>query len=129
MRDKRGEEPWQLVWRKIHDCFGVDTRSLAFYRSEHRLHDLPLTRGRFLLGMVAIMDAIDRIPDLRAHYSDEGYVPRNLVLSKMSLPAYVSIHMANGTWQFALILFFVQVLLAPPLLLGLSRRRYSSRCF
>lgn len=59
--------------------------------------------------MVTIMDAIDRIPDLRAHYSDEGYVPRNLVLSKMSLPGYVSIHMANGTWQFAFILFAVQV--------------------
>ena len=73
--------------------------------------------------MVTIMDAIDRIPDLRAHYSDEGYVPRNLVLSKMSLPAYVSVHMANGTPHYALLLFAVQVRLQP---CGLQsyRRRY-----
>lgn len=68
-----------------------------------------LITWRFLLAMIAIMDAIDRIPDLRAHYSDEGYVPRHLVLSKMSLPAYVSLHMANGSYQFAFLLFVVQV--------------------
>ncbi len=75
-----------LSWLPLADFFHLDTRSLALFR--------------VFLGLLLLCDYTDRLPDLHAHYSDEGIVPRT------SLPVSVplSVHVLSGSvwWQGAL---------------------------
>jgi hypothetical protein len=55
------ERPAPLIpWR---DILALDVRSLALLRIG--------------LGIILVFDWIDRLPDLRAHYSDDGVLPRH----------------------------------------------------
>jgi hypothetical protein len=44
---------------------------------------------RVALGIVIMADVLDRVSDLRAHYSDEGYVPRVLTIKHFWITGYV----------------------------------------
>ena len=90
-------------WGPRH-LFGIDLRSLAFLRIGYAL---------IILG-----DVITRAGDLVAHYTDDGVLPRRVFHELFQLPGWVSLHLANGTWQFIAFLFLVQGLLAIALLLG-----------
>lgn len=43
---------------------------------------------RVVLAAIVVLDLCNRIPDLRAHYTDEGYFPRKLMLSSWQMPGY-----------------------------------------
>lgn len=90
-------------WGPRH-LFGIDLRSLAFLRIAYAL---------IILG-----DVITRGRDLVAHYTDFGVLPRHAFHEIFSSPGWISIHLANGTWQFIAVLFLVQALLAVALLVG-----------
>ncbi len=55
-----------MTGRAPHEVvFGLDTRSLSLFRVG--------------LGLLVVVDALDRLRDLTAHYSDAGALPRDLV--------------------------------------------------
>ena len=75
-----------------------------------------------VLSSIIVLDLFNRIPDLRAHYTDEGYFPRKLMLSSWQMPGYFrcssaphdgtdhrSIHLMNGSEFFQLLLFLLNV--------------------
>src|SRR5258708_4677640 len=74
-------------WLPLADFFHLDTRSLALFRIG--------------LALLLIYDYVDRLPDVRAHYSDWGAVPRS------SLPndVPISIHVLHGSaWWSGLLM-------------------------
>jgi hypothetical protein len=95
-------EPW---WRrKFGELFGLDVRSLAVFRVG--------------LGLLLLVDLIDRCRDLDAHYTDEGVLPRSL----MEHPWPLSLHcLGGGAWLQA-ILFGVAACFAVALVVGWRTR-------
>lgn len=93
---------------KVKELFGIDTRSLALLRIG--------------LALVLLTDLLIRIQDLSAHYSDEGLLPRNVVIGHFLDEWHLSLHLINGTWQAQLVLFILQILFAISLLLGFRTR-------
>jgi hypothetical protein len=79
----------------------LDVRSLALFR--------------ILLAMLLLLDWGDRIPDLEAHYSDAGVVPREIL--KNSMYAF-SIHLFSGEVWCQAVLVGVGMLFAFGLLVG-----------
>lgn len=86
----------------------VDLRSLALLR---------ICYGIFLL-----MDLAIRAVDLVAFYTDYGACPRAAVLELGWQRAYISLHMANGSWPFQALLFAVAAVAAVALTLGYRTR-------
>lgn len=108
----------------LYDVFTVDTRSLAVYRYAYCccMEKTEMRGLRVVLAAIVVLDLCNRIPDLRAHYTDEGYFPRKLMLSSWQMPGYfryalvaraaltgASIHFMNGSEFFQLILFLANV--------------------
>eukprot|EP01116_Phalansterium_solitarium_P014227 TRINITY_DN3179_c0_g1_i2.p1 TRINITY_DN3179_c0_g1~~TRINITY_DN3179_c0_g1_i2.p1 ORF type:complete len:710 (-),score=133.54 TRINITY_DN3179_c0_g1_i2:62-1990(-) len=55
--------------------------------------------------MVQIYDLWQRSSDLRAHYTDDGPVPRYLVLDQLYDPYWMSVYMLNGSLWFIVVMF------------------------
>jgi hypothetical protein len=89
--------PWS---RLAAVFFGLDPRSLALFRVG--------------LAVLLLADLAGRWPDLEAHYSDAGVLPRAIT------PAYVPfpIHFLGGSAAFEGVLFALAALLAVALLVG-----------
>jgi hypothetical protein len=66
----------------FRDWFALDTRSLALLR--------------VALGVLLLLDWIDRLPDLRTHYSDEGIIPREILTGVLP----ISVHLFHGSAWF-----------------------------
>ncbi len=62
-------------------AFGLDVRTLALFR--------------VAIGMMVIGDLWDRSSDLVAHYTDEGVMPRSLVLSHFWNKYYVVVSISD----------------------------------
>ena len=86
----------------IREFFALDVRSLALMRLG--------------LAVVLLLDWIDRLPDLRAHYSDEGIVPLQFLEGPRVLP--ISIHLFNGSVWFQAALAGLALVFALLLLVG-----------
>ena len=84
------------ITKKIEEMFGADLRSLALLRMG--------------LAVVVIFDIIFRLPDLRAFYSDEGIMPRNLHIELYG-SSYISAYLLNGLPSVVGILFLITVFL------------------
>ena len=82
---------------KIDEIFGADLRSLALLRMG--------------LAIVVILDIIFRLPDLRAFYSDEGIMPRNLHIELYG-SSYISAYLLNGLSAVVGMLFITTVFFA-----------------
>lgn len=93
---------------KLQELFGIDIRSLALFRIG--------------LALVLLGDLIVRLQDLKAHYSDEGVLPRSILIDFFLDPWSISLHVVNGNWQFQLVLFILQILFAIALLIGYQTR-------
>lgn len=87
---------------------GLDYRSLAFYR--------------FFMGLIVMSDVLYRLPDLTNFYTDVGIVPRSTFVSEMSMPWSFSLHLANGSFGFALFMFALQFLFGLMLMVGFKSR-------
>lgn len=87
---------------------GLDYRSMALYRA--------------LMGMIVMADVVYRLPDLTNFYTDLGLVPRATFVGEMSMPWSFSLHLANGSLSYQLILFGLHFLFGLMLLFGYKTR-------
>jgi MFS family permease len=102
------------LWRRIASLFAIDLRTLALFRA--------------LLGTVLCVDALQRMHDVRAFYSDAGVMPRDWLV-RFNGPWRVSLYLANGTTTFAVALLALQALAAAMLALGWRTRWAVVACF
>ena len=93
---------------KIKNIFALDLRSLALFRIG--------------LALVIIADLLIRFGDIKAHYSDAGILPRNVLINDLLKPWYWSIHLLSGQTFVQQIVFCIALLLAILLLIGYRTR-------
>ncbi len=84
--------------------FGLDLRSLALFRIG--------------LALIIIVDLIQRFPDLKAHYTDFGILPRGPLIEQFLNPWLWSLHLFSGNVLFQGLLFTVAFICAIALLVG-----------
>ena len=92
----------------MYDMFGVDLRSLACMRVG--------------IGLILIADLINRVPNLVAHYSDQGVLPRWALLEQFANPHNLSLHLISGQPWVQGVLFAVAGVFAVCLTLGYRTR-------
>lgn len=68
---------------RLRELFGVDLRSLALFR--------------ICVGLIVLFDVASRLPDVAAFYADTGVLPRLSLLSRISNPWVMSLHLMSGT--------------------------------
>jgi predicted DCC family thiol-disulfide oxidoreductase YuxK/uncharacterized membrane protein YphA (DoxX/SURF4 family) len=86
----------------------LDYRSLAMYR--------------FFMGLIVMADVLYRLPDLTNFYTDIGLVPRSLFTSEMAMPWSFSLHLANGSFGFAALMFGIHLIFGIMLVFGYKTR-------
>lgn len=92
----------------LKNSLSFDYRSLALYR--------------FFIGWIVVADVLSRVPDLENFYTDLGLVPRSLFVSEMTMPWSFSLHLANGTFEFIVLMFSLHLILGLMLVVGLKTR-------
>jgi predicted DCC family thiol-disulfide oxidoreductase YuxK/uncharacterized membrane protein YphA (DoxX/SURF4 family) len=97
-----------LFLKHLKKSFSFDLRSLAFYR--------------FFLGLIVLADVIYRLEDLTNFYTDVGLVPRSIFITEMAMPWSFSLHLANGSYWFAVLMFTLHLILGLMLLFGYKTR-------
>eukprot|EP01116_Phalansterium_solitarium_P020814 TRINITY_DN6259_c0_g1_i1.p1 TRINITY_DN6259_c0_g1~~TRINITY_DN6259_c0_g1_i1.p1 ORF type:complete len:194 (-),score=42.09 TRINITY_DN6259_c0_g1_i1:551-1084(-) len=93
-----------FLWNKTRELFGFDKRSIALFR--------------VVLALAAIFDLADRARDLHVHYTDEGIMPRSLVLSDFWNYDWISVYMVSGTVWVTVMLFGINTIINVFLLIG-----------
>jgi len=83
--------------------FGLDLRSLALFR--------------MALGVLVLMDLAGRVPGMRAHYTDEGVLPRSLLVSSVSQWRW-SLMKLDGSYGFQVVVFIGAALACIGLIAG-----------
>ncbi len=99
---------WKVFKYKINELAGIDIRSLAALR--------------IAIGILVILDLILRSRDLEAFYTDNGILPRALLISKYISQWNISIHLINGNVYFQQILFITEGIFAVCFLIGFKTR-------
>jgi hypothetical protein len=89
-----------LGFLPVREFFALDVRSLALFRIG--------------LAVMVLVDWIDRLPDLRAHYSDAGIVPRDVVTGVLP----ISVHFFHGSVWFQAVLLGLALVFGLMLLVG-----------
>lgn len=107
---KRGKDALVLRWgrAKVVELFGADLRSLAAFR--------------MVLALVVLADLAGRAPDLYAHYTDRGVLPRTILLQQVLNSGQISLNLMSGTLYFQALLFGVTALAALAMLVGYRTR-------
>ena len=78
---------------------------------------------RILLGFCIVIDLVVRASDLRAHYTDEGVLPRGALLGDLLHSRwYYSFHYISGEPIFQGLLFLLAGVVAVGLILGFRTR-------
>ncbi|EAL71619.1 hypothetical protein DDB_G0271510 [Dictyostelium discoideum AX4] len=93
---------------KFQTMFGVDKRALAAFR--------------VCIGLIGMYDIIERWPDIKAHYSDEGILPRSTVSEVFWNKSWFSFHMMIGSIEGIQILFLINILVCFLLTIGYRSR-------
>lgn len=95
----------------LKQIFTVDLRALALLR----------------IGMASLilLDLSIRFTDIKAHYSDEGVLPLNVMLQHNWSPWNLSIHNISVMWQVQAVLFLVAAFFGACLLIGWKTRLVS----
>jgi len=93
------------VFRRL---FGLDLRSLAAFR--------------IALGALVLVDLFLRAHDLRAHYTDTGWLPREALADVPARAWHSSLHELGGSWEWAAALFLLHAALGLALLVGYRTR-------
>ena len=91
------------IKHRIKTIFSADVRSLAFFRIG--------------LGVILILDLINRARDLTAHYTDYGVFPRDILNSHYT-KYFISVYELSGEFWFVLLFFIISFIFATMLLLG-----------
>lgn len=96
------------ILRYLQMTLGFDYRSMALYRA--------------FMGMIVMADVVYRLPDLTNFYTDLGLVPRATFLSEMAMPWSFSLHLANGSFAFAVFMFTLHFIFGLMILTGYKTR-------
>lgn len=107
-----GDVPTAPSWRArvtgiATRMFGADLRSLAALR--------------IVLALIVLADLAGRATNLRAHYTDEGVLPRDVLIDGLA-PERWSLALVNGSEVFQAALFLLTAVAAVWLLLGYRTR-------
>lgn len=94
--------------RKLKEFFSLDYRSLALMR--------------FGMGLLILLDLIDRAHSLTAHYSDAGTLSRTDLITLYGNRFLVSVHMLSGLTIVEATLFVLAGIFAVMLMLGWRTR-------
>lgn len=92
----------------LRTTLGFDYRSMALYRA--------------LMGIIVMVDVAYRLPDLTNFYTDIGLVPRATFVSEMAMPWSFSLHLANGSFAFAVIMFAIHFIFGLMIFTGYKSR-------
>lgn len=92
----------------LNDLCGIDIRSLALFRIG--------------LAIILLVDITIRLQDIDGHYTDDGVLPRSVLLNHFADTWHVSLHLMNGTWLFQLFLFILEMGFSLALLVGYRTR-------
>lgn len=92
---------------KVAEVFGADLRSLAAFR--------------IVLAVIVLADLASRATNLSVHYTDEGVLPREILLDELNI-WQVSLNLMNGTIFFQALFFAVAAGAATALLVGYRTR-------
>lgn len=92
---------------KLKELFSLDIRSLALFRMG--------------LALVVLWDLFVRTQDLTAFYTDDGVLPRSLLINILNDWNY-TINLMSGLWQIQLVLVLVTAAFALALLVGYKTR-------
>ena len=87
--------------------FAADLRSLAVLR--------------IVVALTVLVDLIDRAPYLRTHYSDDGILPRGILIDQLN-KWWFSLSLMNGTTFFQGLIFGVTAVAALAMLVGYQTR-------
>lgn len=98
-----------------------DTRAAEPLRARLALDPRGLALLRAGLGLLLALDAWLRLCSAGALYSDGGLLPREIAVQILD-PLQWSLHLANGSWLFALVLAALQLLAALALFVGWRSR-------
>ena len=93
---------------QIQVLFGIDLRSLAFFR--------------VCLGLVLFADLISRSSDLAVHYTDWGLLPRGVLIDEFLNSWYISVHLISGKLWVQAVLFTIAACFALSLIVGYRTR-------
>lgn len=96
---------WESTW--VGTVFGADLRSLALFR--------------IAMALIVLWDVVNRVPNLRIHYTDAGVMPRSLLVDEFVRWRW-SVNLINDTWTFQLLCLFVTAAAAVCLMLGYRTR-------
>lgn len=98
-------DTYSTKWsRKLNEMFGIDIRSLALFRIG--------------LGLILLGDLFLRLQDLNAHYTDDGVLPRDVLIANLIGSWNISLHLITGSWQIQLVLFVLAAIFGVALCLG-----------
>lgn len=88
----------------LKEIFSLDYRSLALLRIG--------------MGLLIVMDALQRLEDVKVFYTDGGALPRSTILTLWGGAWNFSLHMGFGAWPFELILFLIAIIAGFSLIVG-----------
>ncbi|MEZ4820589.1 MAG: HTTM domain-containing protein [Bdellovibrionota bacterium] len=94
--------------RYLKDTFSIDVRSMALFR--------------ICLGMVLLIDLLDRIRFLEAFYTDYGFAPRYSVLEEFYDHYQFSLHFLTGDIYTQSFLFGFHLLVTLAFIIGFKTR-------
>jgi hypothetical protein len=97
-----------LIPRAIRRIFAIDPRSLA--------------AARIVIGIVLVIDLLERFTDLHALYSADGAIPLEIVRERFSEPWRWSLHYLSGSPLYNGALMGLALLSAVALLVGARTR-------
>lgn len=106
---------------RLAQGFAIDVRSLAVFR--------------MALALMVLVDLAERLPDLTAHYTDAGVLPRAARVAMESNGSSTagrwawSLHMASGTTAGQAMLFFAAACCAVSMLAGYRTRLATIACW
>lgn len=92
----------------LRQIFGIDLRTLALFRVS--------------ISFLLIIDLLVRLSDLKAHYTDLGVLPRDVVIENAFSSWNFSLHLINGSVPVQASFFVIQLLFAFMLLVGYRTR-------
>ena len=99
------------MYSYLNRIFGLDLRSLALFRIS--------------LGFLVVIDTILRLGDLKAHYTDQGVLPRHILIDPASnlLSEFgISAYFLGGSTPFILALMLLQIVIGFALIIGFKTR-------
>lgn len=109
-------DAWWIQAREFGaEHYGVDTRALGLFRIG--------------LGLMLLYDLYSRSLDMTAHYTDDGFMPRQRLVGGWVGPLFYSFHNWGGNVASQAILFVVAAVFAAMLLVGYRTRLASVMSF